>query len=150
LVFSSFFFKLKVYTNRIGVECSKPYNPILGEVFQCSWKHADGSTTEFISEQVSHHPPKSAFRSINKERKILFEGWYEPSTSFKMNYITFEFSGNFTLTLLDTKEVYQITFPNTSACGLLWGKSYYELGGKLIIEKNEGGDKLEMNIDVRE
>jgi hypothetical protein len=64
-----------------------------------------------------------------------------------MNYITFEFNGQFNLTLLDTKEVYQITFPNTSACGLLWGKSYYELGGKLIIEKND--DKLEMNIEVR-
>eukprot|EP01080_Neovahlkampfia_damariscottae_P006796 gene6796-10962_t len=137
-----------VFTNRKGVECSKPYNPVLGEVFKCSWKHPeDDSMTEFISEQVSHHPPKSAFRSINKDRNILFEGWYEPSTSFKMNYITFEFVGNFTLTLLDTKEVFNITFPNTSACGLLWGKSYYELGGKLIIEKPKDDLKLEMTIE---
>ena len=41
--------------------CKKPYNPILGEKFFCFWdlNDAEGSKTEFIGEQVSHHPPIS-------------------------------------------------------------------------------------------
>jgi oxysterol-binding protein len=41
--------------------CKKPYNPLLGEQFYASWSHDNGSETVFVSEQVSHHPPVSAF-----------------------------------------------------------------------------------------
>ena len=30
----------------------KPYNPILGELFRCCWKHPNGSTTFYSTEQV--------------------------------------------------------------------------------------------------
>ena len=60
-----------------GALAKKPYNPILGETFHCSWKvpgsnpkhaatnsHIDHSSTAsddgkvtFVAEQVSHHPP---------------------------------------------------------------------------------------------
>ncbi|KAJ1485643.1 hypothetical protein T484DRAFT_1792671 [Baffinella frigidus] len=29
----------------------KPYNPILGEVFQCSWDYGDRGTTHYVAEQ---------------------------------------------------------------------------------------------------
>ena len=45
----------------------KPYNPILGEVFRCCWKHPNGSTTFYIAEQVSHHPPISALYVTNRK-----------------------------------------------------------------------------------
>ena len=48
----------------------KPYNPILGETFACAWPHADGSRTQFVSEQVSHHPPVSAIHFSNPERHV--------------------------------------------------------------------------------
>lgn len=41
----------------------KPYNPIIGETFHCSWDVSDreGSETShklvYTAEQVSHHPP---------------------------------------------------------------------------------------------
>jgi hypothetical protein len=31
----------------------KPYNPILGETFRCSWKHPNGSRTFYLAEQVN-------------------------------------------------------------------------------------------------
>ena len=36
----------------------KPYNPILGELYRCCWKHPNGSTTFYIAEQVLNllHP----------------------------------------------------------------------------------------------
>lgn len=69
----------------------KPYNPIIGEIFRCYWRHSDGSRTFYIAEQVlkyfsanfelrcffnilffkvSHHPPVSAFFVSN--RKVGF------------------------------------------------------------------------------
>jgi len=45
----------------------KPYNPVLGETFRCMWMHPNGSKTFYIAEQVSHHPPVSAFYVSNKK-----------------------------------------------------------------------------------
>lgn len=48
----------------IGRDCSiakKPYNPIIGETFHCSWRvQQPDNRTDFVhytAEQVSHHPP---------------------------------------------------------------------------------------------
>ncbi|CAN8004570.1 unnamed protein product [Ixodes hexagonus] len=39
----------------------KPYNPVLGEMFHCSWRVPGtgdtGVQVTFVAEQVSHHPP---------------------------------------------------------------------------------------------
>lgn len=45
----------------------KPYNPILGETFRCFWLHPNGTKTHFVAEQVSHHPPVSAFYVSNRK-----------------------------------------------------------------------------------
>ena len=45
----------------------KPYNPILGEVFQCQYDWGDAGKTLYVAEQVSHHPPVSAFYSTNRK-----------------------------------------------------------------------------------
>jgi len=45
----------------------KPYNPVLGETFRCMWTHPNGSKSFYIAEQVSHHPPVSAFYVSNKK-----------------------------------------------------------------------------------
>jgi hypothetical protein len=37
------------------------YNPILGEIFRCRYDYADGTVGYYIAEQVSHHPPISAW-----------------------------------------------------------------------------------------
>jgi len=39
----------------------KPYNPILGEFFRCRYDYPNGTTAYYIAEQVSHHPPISAW-----------------------------------------------------------------------------------------
>lgn len=62
------------HAGRKSAVAKKPYNPILGEVFQCYWdiptEKTDSQCVDdgpvpwcrrdqltFISEQVSHHPP---------------------------------------------------------------------------------------------
>lgn len=51
----------------------KPYNPILGETFRCFWKH-ENSRTFYIAEQVSHHPPVSAFYVSNRAEGFSISG----------------------------------------------------------------------------
>lgn len=84
------------HEGRKGAIAKKPYNPIIGESFHCSWKvprsgepakdapslpsPPQGSpTTEgedssyqlrFVAEQVSHHPPVSGFYAECPERRM--------------------------------------------------------------------------------
>lgn len=53
---------------KLGSE-KKPLNPFLGELFLGKWEDAAG-TTHLISEQVSHHPPATAYCIWNDEHKI--------------------------------------------------------------------------------
>ncbi|KAF4792418.1 Oxysterol-binding protein-related protein 8 [Turdus rufiventris] len=53
----------------------KPYNPILGEFFRCMWIHPrTNSKTFYIAEQVSHHPPISAFYVSNRKDGFCLSG----------------------------------------------------------------------------
>nr|CAD7432463.1 unnamed protein product [Timema monikensis] len=52
----------------------KPYNPILGETFRCYWKHPNGSRTFYLAEQISHHPPVSAFYVTNRQDGFCING----------------------------------------------------------------------------
>ncbi|KAK3704129.1 hypothetical protein QZH41_019029, partial [Actinostola sp. cb2023] len=52
----------------------KPYNPIIGELFRCYWKNTSGSKTYFVAEQVSHHPPVSAFYVSNRTDGYVING----------------------------------------------------------------------------
>lgn len=72
------------HAGRKSSVAKKPYNPVLGEVFQCYWdvqEPQSGSTPEplvtdgpvpwcrrdqltFIAEQVSHHPPSKSFNLV--------------------------------------------------------------------------------------
>ena len=55
------------HSGRKGAVAKKPYNPIIGETFHCSWNVNDmksdlGGPSQtgnisFTAEQVSHHPP---------------------------------------------------------------------------------------------
>lgn len=39
----------------------KPFNPILGETFNCSWKLNNTDYVTYEAEQVSHHPAGKTF-----------------------------------------------------------------------------------------
>jgi oxysterol-binding protein-related protein 8 len=63
----------------------KPLNPILGEHFTCKWKFDDGSESLYLAEQVSHHPPMSAYFYMNPEHHIRVDGLLKPRSKFLGN-----------------------------------------------------------------
>lgn len=83
----------------------KPYNPILGETFRCHWalredknvnfnpeeKAMQGSSPlpwcqgddlVFVAEQVSHHPPISAFYAEHVKKRIAVNAHIYTKSSF--------------------------------------------------------------------
>ena len=84
----------------------KPYNPILGETFRCHWKLDDGDVHEpttpkhvalsdsgplpwcqsddliFVAEQVSHHPPISAFYAEHVKKRVSVNAHIYTKSSF--------------------------------------------------------------------
>ena len=66
----------------------------------------------FVAEQVSHHPPISAFYAEHVNKRIQFEAWVWTKSKFLGLSIGVHNIGKGTVTLLDTGEEYTLTFPN--------------------------------------
>ncbi len=71
----------------------KPLNPVLGEELTCWTIQRDGSRTVFRAEQVSHHPPVSAFYMFNETAPVSFECNVEMTPVFHGNSATISTKG---------------------------------------------------------
>uniref|UniRef100_A0A5F4VQW0 Oxysterol-binding protein n=1 Tax=Callithrix jacchus TaxID=9483 RepID=A0A5F4VQW0_CALJA len=127
----------------------KPYNPILGETFRCCWLHPQtDSRTFYIAEQVSHHPPVSAFHVSNRKDGFCISGSVTARSRFYGNSLSALLDGKATLTFLNQAEDYTLTMPYAHCKGLLYGTMTLELGGKVTIEcaKNNFQAELEFKL----
>ncbi|XP_058833218.1 oxysterol-binding protein-related protein 9 isoform X3 [Topomyia yanbarensis] len=141
------------HAGRKSSVAKKPYNPILGEVFQCHWDTPemptgdDNSNIEvidgpvpwcrkdqltFIAEQVSHHPPISAFYAEHYNKKISFSAHVWTKSKFLGLSIGVHNIGQGTVTLCDLNEEYIVTFPNGYGRSILT-VPWIELGGTVTI-----------------
>uniref|UniRef100_A0A8C5GCQ1 Oxysterol-binding protein n=1 Tax=Gouania willdenowi TaxID=441366 RepID=A0A8C5GCQ1_GOUWI len=113
----------------------KPYNPILGETFRCCWLHPQtDSCTFYVAEQVSHHPPISAFYVCNRKDGFSISGSILAKSKFYGNSLSAILDGKARLLFLSRDEEYIITMPYAHCKGILYGTMTLELGGKITIE----------------
>ncbi|GFN95202.1 oxysterol-binding protein [Plakobranchus ocellatus] len=127
----------------------KPYNPILGETFRCYWHipdlpdHGDLASDGpiswaskdnlvFISEQVSHHPPISAFYAEHYNKRISLDGYIWTKSKFLGLSIGVHMIGQCVLSVLDYDEEYTLTFPSGYGRSILT-VPWIEMGGKINI-----------------
>ncbi|ORX58812.1 Oxysterol-binding protein [Hesseltinella vesiculosa] len=109
----------------------KPYNPVLGEVFRCRYKYDDDSEAFYLAEQVSHHPPRSAYVYACPDHHVLIEGDIQPKSRFYGNSVGTIMEGASHIILTDRyNERYDIEMPNVYARGVLFGTMTMELGDK--------------------
>ncbi|KAI9480573.1 MAG: hypothetical protein EXX96DRAFT_480081 [Benjaminiella poitrasii] len=112
----------------------KPYNPVLGEFFRCEYQLQDGSKAMYIAEQVSHHPPVSAYYYSLPEHGIFITGEAHPKAKFLGNSAATIMKGYTRITFSELKnEIYEITNPNVYARGILFGKMVMEMGDQSTI-----------------
>ncbi|KAK2789282.1 hypothetical protein FQN51_002731 [Onygenales sp. PD_10] len=116
----------------------KPLNPILGETYTCYWDYEDGTRGYYISEQTSHHPPKSSYFFMAPEHNIRIDGTLKPRSRFLGNSAASMMEGIAILQFLnrgktEKGERYILTQPNMYARGILFGKMKYELGDHSFV-----------------
>ncbi|CAK1553080.1 unnamed protein product [Leptosia nina] len=154
------------HAGRKSQVAKKPYNPILGEVFRCHWdldgveppnngdkqEVGDGPVPwctpdqlSFVAEQVSHHPPISAFYAEHVNKRIQFEAWVWTKSKFLGLSIGVHNIGRGTVTLLDFGEEYTLTFPNGYGRSILT-VPWIELGGSVVIECVQTGHKANVEF----
>ncbi|KAK0628120.1 hypothetical protein B0T17DRAFT_588330 [Bombardia bombarda] len=118
----------------------KPLNPFLGELFLGTWEDSAG-TTELISEQVSHHPPATAYSITNLPTGVHLEGYNAQKASFSKT-INIKQIGHAVLTVpvpsSAEPETYLITLPSLHIEGLIFGSPFIELDGASYITSSTG------------
>ncbi|SJX63731.1 related to KES1-Member of an oxysterol-binding protein family [Sporisorium reilianum f. sp. reilianum] len=121
----------------------KPLNPILGELFLGKWPDKAGrGETILTAEQVSHHPPITAYHIENKTAGVTLEGHCAQKTSFSGRTIQVKQVGHAILRVKlaasDKEELYLVTLPNLLIEGLWYGSPYVELTGNSYIQSTTG------------
>ncbi|XP_078334973.1 oxysterol-binding protein-related protein 11-like isoform X2 [Crassostrea virginica] len=146
---------------RQGSVAKKPYNPIIGETFHCSWKipkksqdtsgnnsnlessvdevkpaqrgGTDGETDLFYcAEQVSHHPPISAFYFECPEKQMCMNASIYTKSRFYGMSIGVNLIGKVSLRLLEHGEEYVFGMPSAYARSILT-VPWAEMGDKISI-----------------
>ncbi|CCA73900.1 related to putative oxysterol-binding protein OSBP [Serendipita indica DSM 11827] len=119
----------------------KPYNPVLGEFFRCRYDYSNGTRGYYIAEQVSHHPPISAYFYISPQNGLRISGELKPKSRFLGNSVSTVMDGENRVYLTRRPEdgEYHISMPNMYARGILFGSMILELGDTSVaINDNTG------------
>ncbi|TVY94415.1 Oxysterol-binding protein-like protein [Lachnellula willkommii] len=132
----------------------KPLNPILGETFTGYWDFPDGTRGYYISEQTSHHPPKSSYFYMAPEHHIRIDGTLKPRSKFLGNSAASMMEGIAFLSFLNRGkgpkgERYIISQPNMYARGILFGKMKYELGDHSFVRCPELGLSADVEFKTK-
>ncbi|KAF4552713.1 putative oxysterol-binding protein 5 [Elsinoe fawcettii] len=127
----------------------KPLNPILGETFTGYWDYPDGTRGYYISEQTSHHPPKSSYFFMAPDHDIRIDGTLKPRSKFLGNSVGSFMEGIAVMRFTNRNERYFITQPNMYARGILFGKMKYELGDHASVKCPETGLEVDIEFKVK-
>ncbi|PSN35281.1 Oxysterol-binding protein-related protein 2 [Blattella germanica] len=101
----------------------KPFNPLLGETVVC--------------EQVSHHPPISAFHADSRD--FIFHGSIHPKLKFWGKSVEIQPKGQVTVELPRWGEAYTWTNVNCCVHNIIVGKLWMEQYGTMeVVNHNTG------------
>ncbi|XP_057179927.1 oxysterol-binding protein-related protein 8 isoform X4 [Triplophysa rosa] len=128
----------------------KPYNPIIGETFRCLWIHTrTNSKTFYIAEQVSHHPPVSAFYVSNRKDGFCLSGSILAKSKFYGNSLSAILDGEARLTFLNRGEDYVMNMPYAHCKGILYGTMTLELAGQITIACEKTGYSAQLEFKLK-
>ncbi|XP_028306504.1 oxysterol-binding protein-related protein 8 isoform X2 [Gouania willdenowi] len=128
----------------------KPYNPIIGETYRCMWLHQKtNSKTFYIAEQVSHHPPVSAFYVSNRKDGFCLSGSILAKSKFYGNSLSAILDGEARLTFLNRGEDYVMNMPYAHCKGILYGTMTLELGGQITIACEKTGYSAQLEFRLK-
>uniref|UniRef100_A0A3P9HY51 Oxysterol-binding protein n=1 Tax=Oryzias latipes TaxID=8090 RepID=A0A3P9HY51_ORYLA len=121
----------------------KPFNPLLGETYELV---REEQGFRLISEQVSHHPPVSAFHAEGLAGDFAFHGSIYPKLKFWGKSVEAEPKGTITLEIIKHKEAYTWSNPYCCVHNIILGKLWIEQYGNVEIVNHRTGDKCVLNF----
>ncbi|XP_034000761.1 oxysterol-binding protein-related protein 2-like isoform X1 [Trematomus bernacchii] len=121
----------------------KPFNPLLGETYELT---REDQGFRLVSEQVSHHPPVSAFHAESLVGDFVFHGSIYPKLKFWGKSVEAEPKGTITLELLKHNEAYTWSNPYCCVHNIILGKLWIEQYGTVEIVNHSTGDKCVLNF----
>lgn len=121
----------------------KPFNPLLGETFELI---REDQGFRLVSEQVSHHPPVSAFHAESLSGDFVFHGSIYPKLKFWGKSVEAEPRGTISLELLKHHEVYTWSNPYCCVHNIILGKLWIEQYGTVEIVNHSTGEKCVLNF----
>ena len=111
-------------------------------LFYGHWPDVDGrGQTNLVVEQVSHHPPITAYYITNPSKGLTLQGHSAQKTSFSGGSIIVKQIGHAILTVdlpEGGKEELLITLPRLRIDGLWYGSPYIELTETSYIQSSSG------------
>ena len=124
----------------MGVEQRKPFNPILGETFQ-----ARINGYPIYMEQISHHPPISAFYYAGPD--YIINGSFEVTASLHANSVTGKQLGVAQVFFPKTGTRICFTTPPCHLTGTSFGQRTVNYEGKSFVYDIEKGLLCELNFN---
>jgi len=121
-------FAIGVYANTQN-RLLKPFNPILGETYQLDCQEQG---FKFFAEQVSHHPPISAYSATAENFSV--RGQSEFTNRFWGKYMEMTPKGTTHVTLATSGKQYYYSGVTTILNNILMGTAYIEHHGELVIK----------------
>ncbi|XP_078397293.1 oxysterol-binding protein-related protein 1 isoform X2 [Cetorhinus maximus] len=121
----------------------KPFNPLLGETYELVRQDLG---FKLISEQVSHHPPVSAFHAEGLTQNFVFHGSIYPKLKFWGKSVEAEPKGIMTLELFKHNEAYTWTNPTCCVHNIIVGQLWIEQYGNVEITNHKTGEKCILNF----
>ncbi|XP_058499901.1 oxysterol-binding protein-related protein 2-like [Solea solea] len=115
----------------------KPFNPLLGETYELI---REDEGYRLISEQVSHHPPISAFHAQSLKHEFEFHGSIYPKLKLWGKSVEAEPKGTMTLELVKHKETYTWINPMCCVHNIILGKLWIEQYGTVEIVNHSTGE----------
>uniref|UniRef100_A0A673C3J9 Oxysterol-binding protein n=1 Tax=Sphaeramia orbicularis TaxID=375764 RepID=A0A673C3J9_9TELE len=121
----------------------KPFNPLLGETYELV---REDLGFRLISEQVSHHPPVSAFHAEGLKQDFVFHGSIYPKLKFWGKSVEAEPKGIITLELPKFNESYTWTNPTCCVHNIIVGQLWIEQYGNMEIYNHRTGERCCLNF----
>ncbi|XP_071201445.1 oxysterol-binding protein-related protein 1 isoform X2 [Salvelinus alpinus] len=121
----------------------KPFNPLLGETYELV---REDLGFRLISEQVSHHPPVSAFHAEGLKKDFVFHGSIYPKLKFWGKSVEAEPKGIITLELPRYNEAYTWTNPTCCVHNIIVGQLWIEQYGNMEVLNHKTGERCCLNF----
>ncbi|XP_035229023.1 oxysterol-binding protein-related protein 2-like isoform X1 [Stegodyphus dumicola] len=137
------------YVSAFAVACissnwerlGKPFNPLLGETYEL---RREDQGFRIITEQVSHHPPVTAFHADSAH--FIFTGAIHPKLKLWARSVEIKPEGTVILKLLKHNETYTWTGVTCCVHNIIVGKLWMEQCGTMDITCHTNGVRAELNF----